>query len=86
MLKHLVIRIPRSPAIDIRRAGRLLERRSVLAHIGPPDVVERAFPQTVDAFAVVGADDHVGQRGAVGEEEDCVCVAAFGLVVAGRCY
>jgi hypothetical protein len=39
----------------------------------------------VDALAVVGADDGVGEGGAGFEEEDGVGVAAFGLVVAGGC-
>jgi hypothetical protein len=70
-------------AIHIRRPGLLLERRRVLAHVGPPHVVQRAGAETVNAFAVVGSDDDVGEGGAVLEEEDGVGIAAFGLVVAG---
>lgn len=83
MLKDFVIGVAGASAIDVRRAGRLLEGSSVLTDIGPPDVVEGAGAETVDTFAVVGSDDNVGEGSSILKEEYGVCVAAFGLVVAG---
>lgn len=84
MLQHLVARALRSPAVDIARPAALLERCSILTHINPPDIVQRACPQAVYAFAVVRAYDGVGQSGAVLQEEYGICVAALGLLVACR--
>ena len=50
MLKHLIIRIPSSTAIDIRRTRRLLEGSGIFTDIGPPDVVERAGAETMHTY------------------------------------
>ena len=42
----------------------LLDRKSVLAHCGPPDVSQLAGAHAVDTFDLVGADDDVGERSA----------------------
>lgn len=84
MLQHLITRALCPPSIHIARPAALLERRSVFAHINPPDIIQRARPQAVHSLAVVRAYDGVGQSGAVLQEEHGVGVAAFGLVVASR--
>lgn len=84
MLQHLITCALRSPAINIARSTALLKRRSILTHINPPDVIQRARPQTVHSFAVVRAYDGVGQGRAVLQEKYGVGVAAFGLLVACR--
>lgn len=65
-------------------SGFLFEGSGIFAYVGPPHVVERAGPETVHAFAVVGPDDYIGEDCAFGEEEDGVRVTALGLFVAGR--
>jgi hypothetical protein len=60
VLEHLILSVTGTASIDIGCAGRLFEGRSVLAHIGPPHVVQRAGTETVHTFAVVGTDDDVG--------------------------
>jgi hypothetical protein len=68
-LEDLVIG-PKSPtAIHRRSAGALLERRGVLADLGPPDVVERAGAAAVDALGLRRADNDVRERRAVLEDE-----------------
>ena len=83
MLEDLVARLPCTPTVDIRSTRLLLERRSVLADVCPPYVVERAGTQAVHTLAVVGPNDHVGEGSSVLEDEDGVSIATFGLVVAG---
>lgn len=57
----------------------LLDGEGVLAHGGPPDVLELAVAEAVHALGLVGADDDVGERGAFLEDEDGVAVAALRL-------
>jgi hypothetical protein len=83
VLQHFIGSVSRTTAVDPRSAGSLLEGRRIFTYIGPPDVVEGAGSEAVHAFAVVGADDNVGEGGAVCEEEHGVGVSAFGLVAAG---
>lgn len=66
VLQDLVFGITGPAAVDVGRAGCLLKGRRVLAHVGPPDVVEGAGTETVHALAIVGPDDHVGEGRAVG--------------------
>lgn len=60
VLEHLVLSVTGTASIDVGCAGRLFEGRSILAHIGPPHVVQRAGAETVHTFAVVGTDNDVG--------------------------
>lgn len=85
MLQDLVAGLAGAAAVDVRGARLLLEGGGVLADIGPPDVIEGAGAEAVDALAVVGADDNVGEGGAILEDEDSVAITTFGLIVAGRC-
>lgn len=85
MLQDLVAGLARTTAVDKRGARGLLERGSVLTHVDPPHVVQRAGAQAVHALAVVRADDHVGEDRAVFEDEDGVRVSAFGLFAARGC-
>lgn len=60
MLKHLIVRIPSSTAIDIRRTRRLLEGSGIFTDIGLPDVVERAGAETMHTFTIIRPNDDVG--------------------------
>jgi hypothetical protein len=69
--------------INIRCARGLFESCRVFADVGPPYVVECAGSEAVHAFAIVWADENVGEGGAGLEDEDCIRVATFCLPVAG---
>jgi hypothetical protein len=69
MLEDLVIGLTSTASIDVRGSRLLLERRSVLANISPPHIVQSAASETVDTLAVVGPDDNVGDRGAILEDK-----------------
>ena len=74
--------VPSAPLL----ARGLFESCGVFADVGPPYVVECAGSEAVHTFAIVGADENVGEGGAGLEDEDCVRVAAFRLAVASGAY
>lgn len=82
VLEDLVRSRLRSSTVDIRSSRSLLERRSVLADIEPPNVVQGACTKAMDSFTVVGTNDDVREDCASIKHEDTVCVAAFRLPVA----
>lgn len=61
----------------------LLDGEGILADSRPPDVGEGAATVAVDALNLVGADDDVGEGGALLEDEDGVGVTALSLASAG---
>lgn len=60
----------------------LLEGDGVFAHVLEPDVGDGAGAKAVDALGLVGADDDVGDGGAVLEDEDGVVAASLLLFLA----
>lgn len=68
-LHNLVRGAERAPAVDVARPGLLPEGHCVLAHGREPHVVERAGPLALHALGLALADDHVGQRRPVREDE-----------------
>ena len=54
----------------------------VLADVLPPDIVDSAGALAVHALGLVGADDDVGERRAVLEDEDGVGLASLLLLLA----
>src|SRR4051812_12444819 len=71
VLKDLVVRVTRAAAADLHglRGRAALQRGRVLADVLPPDVLERAAAVAVDAVGGWRAEDHVLERGTVGEVE-----------------
>ena len=69
-------------ADDAGGAAVLLEGDGVLADVLEPDVLEGAGAAAMDALGLVGADDDVGEGGAVLEDEHGVVLARLGLVLA----
>jgi hypothetical protein len=82
VLDHFIRGVEGSATGDVGCAV-ALDADGVFAHVFEPQVLERARAQAVDALALVGADDHVAQGGAVFEDEDGVGFAAFALAAAG---
>lgn len=58
--------------------GLCLDREGIFADGGPPHVRERAAALAVDAVDLVGADDDVGDRGALLQVEDRVAALRTG--------
>jgi hypothetical protein len=83
VLQDLVRSTLGTTTVDVGCSGGLLEGSSVLTDIKPPDVVQGTCTETVNTLAVVGADDDVGENGTGLENENCIGIASFGLVVAG---
>ncbi|TYZ67623.1 hypothetical protein PybrP1_010001 [[Pythium] brassicae (nom. inval.)] len=72
VLDHLVVRETSTASDHLRHAGRraTLDAQRVLAHVVPPDVLDRASAiLTVNALSLVLADDDVLEDGAGLNEE-----------------
>jgi hypothetical protein len=64
------------PAVSARLV--VLDAECIFADVLPPYEFQRAVAGAVDSFGLVLADDHVAQRGAFAQVEDCVfpvCIA-----------
>lgn len=87
VLKNLVFGVASTTTIDIRSAtASILEGSSILANIGPPDIVQGASTLAVDTFTVVGTNDTVAKGCAGLEQEDSISITSLSLVIAGRSY
>ncbi|KXH56067.1 hypothetical protein CSAL01_11928 [Colletotrichum salicis] len=76
--------VPRTPctAADDSPVPIAFHRQGVFAHRRPPDVVDRAGPEAVNALVLVSTDQRVLQSRPVLQEEDGVDVPALPEVVA----
>lgn len=83
VLDDLVFGGESTTTIDVGSTRGLLEGKSVLADILPPDVVESARAHAVNTFAVVWSNDDVGESTARQDHEDTVGGSTFGLT--GAC-
>lgn len=81
-LEHFVICSLSSSTVDVGGSRRLLKCSSILAHIGPPDIVQCARSAAVDTFAIVGSNDDVGQDSTIFKNENCVRFTSLGLALA----
>lgn len=81
-LDDLVRGVEGAAALDEGGARGLLERDGVLADVLEPDVDEGAGALAVHALGLAGADDDVGEGGAVLEDEHGVLFTGLGLVFA----
>lgn len=66
--------------IHVRGTRLLLECSSILANIGPPNVIEGARAETVYTFAVVRSNDGIGESSTVLEEENSIRISSLGLL------
>jgi hypothetical protein len=82
MLNDLVLGLARTTTLD-QRVASTKDGNSILADVAEPDVADRARPFAVDTLERVGADDDVGEGGAVVENEDCAVAASVCVRVAG---
>lgn len=84
MLDDFILGSPGPAANDVGCSRGLLDSEGVFANIFPPDVLDGARTQAVDAFALLCSDDDILDRTARLDEEDCIRVTTFTLASAGR--
>jgi hypothetical protein len=70
LVRRMVSAATDDPAVGARLV--VLDAECVFADVLPPYEFQRAVAGAVDSFGLVLADDHVAQRSAFAEVEDCV--------------
>lgn len=81
-LQDLVISVSGSSTNNVGGAARLLECNSILADILMPDVDQGTCALAVNTLCLVLANDDIGERGALFEDEDSVLLTSLCLTLA----
>ena len=86
VLENLVIGAEGTAALDSGcfTSSLLFDGEGIFADCAPPNIVQRAGTLAMNTLDLIGANNDVGDRGTVGEDEDSVFIAA--LLLTGTIY